>query len=364
MCLRLAVAVSGWGGHHLICITRAPLLLLLILLLMQLPLQGSCSRGDRSYVFQHCLVRCNYTDCTQRTRTMRQPLAWSLWLTGWTCLDNCKYLCMWRAVDAFQRDRLPLPQFYGKWPFVRLWGMQEPASALFSLANLMCNLVTVTQFVRVVPSTAPTYGMWLLYCVAVCNAWLWSTVFHTRDTDFTEKMDYFGALSFLLVSLMALLMRLFWEKQLRIGSYEEKRNYFSWLLFFGMALFFMGHTGYLSFVHFDYRYNMIVNIGVAATASLGWAAWAWYRRGALGHARYALMTQILFINFSLLEMLDFEPLWWTLDAHAVWHAATVLMPLIWFRFIIADCLHLESIRIQESKSRLPLLDGKVGHKVY
>ena len=32
----------------------------------------------------------------------------------WSCSDECKYTCMWITVDAFQRDGMDIPQFYGK----------------------------------------------------------------------------------------------------------------------------------------------------------------------------------------------------------------------------------------------------------
>ena len=32
----------------------------------------------------------------------------------WSCSDECKYGCMWITVDAFNRDSLKVPQFYGK----------------------------------------------------------------------------------------------------------------------------------------------------------------------------------------------------------------------------------------------------------
>ena len=35
--------------------------------------------------------------------------------------------------------------------------------------------------------------MWVGYCVCGVNAWVWSAVFHTRDTVLTERMDYFSA---------------------------------------------------------------------------------------------------------------------------------------------------------------------------
>lgn len=39
------------------------------------------------------------------------------------------------------------------------------------------------------------------------NAWLWSVVFHARDTPWTERMDYFSAFSMVLFSLFGLLVR-------------------------------------------------------------------------------------------------------------------------------------------------------------
>lgn len=35
-------------------------------------------------------------------------------IVGWSCRDECKYSCMWQAVDAFQKDGLKVPQFHGK----------------------------------------------------------------------------------------------------------------------------------------------------------------------------------------------------------------------------------------------------------
>ena len=33
----------------------------------------------------------------------------------------------------------------------------------------------------------------------------------------------------------------------------------------------------------------------------------------------------------LLELLDFPPLLWVVDAHALWHLSTVPLPLLWYR---------------------------------
>ena len=35
----------------------------------------------------------------------------------------------------------------------------------------------------------------------------------------------------------------------------------------------------------------------------------------------------------LLELLDFPPLLWVVDAHALWHLSTVPLPLLWYRYV-------------------------------
>jgi hypothetical protein len=38
----------------------------------------------------------------------------------------------------------------------------------------------------------------------------------------------------------------------------------------------------------------------------------------------------------MLEILDFVPIFWTIDAHGLWHLSTICIPLFWYRFIIDD----------------------------
>ena len=50
-----------------------------------------------------------------------------------------------------------------QWPFVRLWGVQEPASTLFSILNGVSNVIMLRKFRRKVPSSAPLYYLWHSY---------------------------------------------------------------------------------------------------------------------------------------------------------------------------------------------------------
>ncbi|KAJ9590287.1 hypothetical protein L9F63_027876, partial [Diploptera punctata] len=67
-------------------------------------------------------------------------------LTKWTCRDECSYNCMWKTVDAFINRNWNVPQFHGKWPFVRIFGIQEPASVLFSISTLLLILMILREF--------------------------------------------------------------------------------------------------------------------------------------------------------------------------------------------------------------------------
>lgn len=113
------------------------------------------SAGDTSLIFNECLDSCIRVNCTTRivgdTRKSRhdlnQPL--HLALLGWTCRDECNYWCMWSTVDQFVNVYgNKVPQFFGKWPFVRFMGIQEPASVLASLLNLFVTVRMVRKFHR------------------------------------------------------------------------------------------------------------------------------------------------------------------------------------------------------------------------
>ncbi|VDP88029.1 unnamed protein product [Echinostoma caproni] len=143
----------------------------------------------------------------------------------WSCKRECKYRCMWKTVEAFSRDNLSIPQFYGKWPFIRLFGIQEPASSGFSFLNFLAQLI---------------------FCL---TSWLFSTLFHAHDMAITEALDYFGALAFILASIVTMQARVFFKYQLL----RHACTVF-------LVGFFVNHVRYMSFVKFDYGYNMMVAV--------------------------------------------------------------------------------------------------------
>ncbi|GFR67355.1 post-GPI attachment to proteins factor 3-like [Elysia marginata] len=278
----------------------------LILLILLLPTTYA-SNGDRSYIFSKCLQRCRQINCTNlEAFSQRQPLHMKLF--RWTCEDECKYDCMWTTVDAFSLDGSNVPQFYGKWPFVRCIGVQEPASMVFSLLNALCHLTILLYRSKVPPST-PMYFVW---------------------HGMAMKLDYFSAFALVLYNIFTLLCRV-------IGT--EHILYIAVSASTLMGLYFY-HIYYLAFVHFDYGYNMIMNISAGFVNALGWIAWCFYYRRRRPYVWKCVTVLVGLLAFLSLELGDFPPLLWIYDAHALWHAGTVPMTLLWYSFVIDDALHM------------------------
>ena len=140
------------------------------------------SSGDRSDEFQRCLAKCTRDTCdaTGGGGGGGHPNALALRLTRWTCTDECKYACTHAVTDLALESGVRVEQFYGKWPFWRFAGMQEPASVAFSIANLLMHVLGADWLRRGVHPAHPMRSFYLTWSYVSVNAWVWSAVFHTR----------------------------------------------------------------------------------------------------------------------------------------------------------------------------------------
>jgi hypothetical protein len=240
--------------------------------------------------------------------------------------------------------------------------MQEPASVLFSLLNLAAHAHCLARFWRLrlrLRGTAAAAGpaaakaalavdgtsssgsgsslaaagaeaypyawLWAGYMLLSMNAWLWSAVFHSRDTRLTERLDYFSAALLIFFNLFLSLVR-----TLRLQSAHALAAAAA-----PLAFFLASHFRFMLYVLFDYGYHVKVCIAAGAAQSLLWVGWA---AATAPPARRQLYTFVLLVNACmLLEVLDFPPLLHaSLDAHALWHLATVPLVYFFYRFIISD----------------------------
>jgi hypothetical protein len=261
---------------------------------------------------------------------------------------------MHRAEDARAGSGEAPVKYYGKWPFTRVLGMQargcrvvcvracaltgvlprvrvpcatcrqEPVSVAMSLANLWAHARGFARLRGALPPAYPLRALWTGYALLNGNAWVWSAVFHCRDTRPTEALDYFSADALLVYALFAALVR--------VGGLARPRQWAPLAAALAAALGL--HVHHMAFVLFDYGYNMRVCILLGVAHSLLWLCWAHATR----HPQRARLTAVVLAAHaaSLLELLDFAPLAGALDAHALWHAATPAVTLAWYAFLAAD----------------------------
>uniref|UniRef100_A0A8C7H0L6 Post-GPI attachment to proteins factor 3 n=1 Tax=Oncorhynchus kisutch TaxID=8019 RepID=A0A8C7H0L6_ONCKI len=285
----------------------------------------NASQGDKEPVYQDCVTQCVRTNCTgARLRGFQSTQAPYMALTGWTCRDDCRYQCMWQTVGLYQAEGYSIPQFHGKWPFARFLCFEEPASALASLLNGLACLLMLLRYRSSVPRQSPMYYTITAFSLVSLNAWFWSTVFHTRDTYLTEKMDYFCASAVILYSIYLCSFPC-------LRSVSISRFPYHTILYPLLPL--SPHSASLHHLLFPVPPTGIVNL-------LWWLCWCWQNRRTLPYWWKCGVVVVLLHGLALLELLDFPPLFWVLDAHAVWHLSTVPVHFLFYSFLIDDSLHL------------------------
>lgn len=359
-------------------------------------------------------------------------LPFYLRITSWNCQDDCKYHCTHRVtneaiatvsrikeqvirqVEAIElkkvkhsnpggidRDRLldskekeqlinkmiqdelknlrkvqkQMVQYHGKWVFVRFLGAQEPMSVLFSLLNLSVNFLFFFRIDKEISTNFPLKRVYMVHCLISINAWIWSSVFHTRDKNLTEILDYFSAGATVLSS--------FFFTSCRVFQLSPRDQVFKLLRMICLIAIIL-HCSYLSIGRFDYSYNMIANITVGISQTLLWLAFSLNPKrfskksilqkgsereltrkkdgttnpfsstsntsststsnSSIPYPTSLLSSLLLLLLLTLLstsfELFDFPPFLRLLDAHSLWHLSTVPLTYKWYQFLIQDSNHL------------------------
>lgn len=142
------------------------------------------SPGDRDPIYRGCVHRCaGMTGCATVSKEIaahghcplqlcRNEGANLLRGLGWDCavrLPNvarrtvkrcphltalhpvqadCRYHCMHALEDSRQVQGMLARKYHGKWPFVRVLGMQEVFSVAMSLGNLAAHWIGAADFLR------------------------------------------------------------------------------------------------------------------------------------------------------------------------------------------------------------------------
>lgn len=336
-------------------------------------LAGCCraSVGDNLPEFRDCVAECvpacsAATDSPYYLRNTINTIAGTLFL--WDCPLECSYQCQQRVTSVRHASGLPMVQFYGKWPFRRVLGITEMVSTLFSVANLwvnVANLQKVTRHYRRVrhqrPQSAVMLRQYLVLLWVSVVGWAFSTVFHVRDVPLTETLDYLGAGAIIVANLNAVCVRSF---DLHLKRRTLVRQVFQAVL----VVVLLAHYARL-LRRWDYLYNLAFNLAAGLAALVLWVGHLWrthrtYQRdvhrynssihlvphetrllAAMNHVGLLRAKYIPLIPVALnvylvlavsLEMVDFEPWWRLVDAHALWHLCTVFPPMVWYDWNIWD----------------------------
>ncbi|KAG5345682.1 PGAP3 factor, partial [Acromyrmex heyeri] len=274
----------------------------ILLLILQVCFIGNTigSLGDRSQVYKQCLALCRN--------------------------NNCRDGNDWAAIFShffFNKQHF-------RWPFIRLFGCQEPASVLFSILNLCAHWIMYRKFKRRIDQTNPMFYAWTYFNIICLNGWFWSTVFHSRDWSFTEAMDYSCAFSMVLTLLYCMLLRI-----------TNKGTKTFIIITCGYVSILCTHLSHLWSGRINYGYNMMLNVAIGLATVMITMLWWYLNRIKLPYVYLIAWFNILTTFVTLLELADFPPIFWIFDAHSLWHASTVPLTVLLYRFVIADCCYLE-----------------------
>ncbi|KAK6197388.1 Per1-like protein, partial [Scheffersomyces amazonensis] len=311
------------------------------------------SIGDRLIEFQDC------NDFQSPRFNIYSPLK-----VLWSPEKNCNYKCQQLITDLRLSQGHEMVQFYGKWPFVRILGMQEFYSTIFSLANFYVHYQSLRKVILQVHKNSKeintykyrTMTLQYLYLIVVSMfGWTLSSIFHICDNKTTEKFDYFGAGAIILTSLNCIFIRYF-----ELFKYSKVTRLVN-LIFLIVFLF---HIRKLN-LKWDYQYNTNFNLVIGVFSIILWSLQAIrdYKTFQSNYIIYNNSIQLLpfetkilkrinisvkhipllpiFFNLWLavgiaFEIFEFTPWFRLIDGHAIWHLITAFPPLIWYDWNIWD----------------------------
>ena len=251
----------------------------------------------------------------------------------WTCSSNCDYTCQHIITDRrythYPPVLHPVVQYHGKWPFHRVFGIQEPFSVLFSFFNFLAHRHGLRVIRERIPAKYPLRHYYVFFSYIGLASWLLSMTFHTRDFALTETLDYFAAGASVLYGLYYTPIRIF-----RLDRNNPPSNRRSLRLWTVICVFlYTGHITYLTAWRWDYTYNMSANVAVGVIQNILWTWFSLKRYRTLKKSWTAwpgLIVAWIAVVMSL-ELMDFPPIGGMIDAHSLWHLGTVGPTIWWYK---------------------------------
>lgn len=266
-------------------------------------------------------------------------------LLFWDCVSLCDYQCQQLTTDMIM-SRMEdtdeqIVQFHGKWPFVRVVYIQEFWSTLFSIGNFIPHFLAYKKLSNIKIQKNKSHLLinnYKLVSIMGSLAWLFSTIFHFRDTLLTERLDYFFAGGTVLSGFYACTMRFL------LGGDIHKHKKYGSLGFSICLLIFACHVLRL-YLDWSYTYNMRFNIAFGVLQYLMLITIAVKNYHTYRNNRYvsvfkvSVLPVLLVVGTSLsmsFELFDIFIPSFQLDSHAIWHGLTILPSFFLYEFFIQD----------------------------
>jgi len=94
----------------------------------------------------------------------------------------------------------------------------------------------------------------------------------------------------------------------------------------------------------DYGYNIMINVFIGLINVFSWLFWCLINFNSSNYVWRCAICVVLTLCFAGLELIDFTPIGWSIDAHALWHFSTIFLPYFWYKFVIDDSYKLLLLR--------------------
>ena len=305
--------------------------------------------------------------------------------------DLCNYGCIEVITQRRLSNHLQVYKYQGHWPFIRYFGLEEPASSMFSLMNVIPHMLYIFGRVRAAV-IGESVGSWsssiingdkiiskirgighyhmnpwiIFYATTSCIAFTCSTIYHAKKTADHTKYDLISALLFittgLFIAIRRIILRTHCSQVVIVSIFIIIYGLFSW------RAYHMIH-GWISFSS-----HMSLSITIVAITTVLWLYWiiksiffnmkshqqqhrsssnisssssssssdvikgnASHQQSHIRFSSYICLTcQLWFIAAAAFEIFDFPPLYGVLDAHSLWHAATAPLGHLWYHFWEVD----------------------------
>lgn len=268
----------------------------------------------------------------------------------WDCVSDSDYKCMMFAVDLhLKRGRFitgddPIQQYHGKWPFLRILGMQEIISVVFSLCFTIPHVMFLIRSWNINSNSLIQTNRY--YATLGILSGTSSALFHSRDTWITERLDYHFALAYIICTFCVNCLELM--KSPKGRDFVGKSTILTFIrnrIFILGILVCLAHILYLNLVLFDYGWNMTVAVVFQSLASICWIVQYWEQIKGITSSRNDLdildnhiVKGLAVVGISILGgvlevVWDDPPILFLLDSHALFHILICINLQCWYSFL-------------------------------